>query len=89
MTDLDNAILGSIWTRLQWDFLFQNPQLEEWLQGSTLQATDEMEDGKPVYRLFVADHADWLDAHAFTICRGLSVEMQRPVVVRVVAQEAR
>jgi hypothetical protein len=88
MSKLDTAILDSIWTRLQWDFLFVNPQLSDWLEGSTLEKTDEKQDGKPVYRLTVIRYADWLDVHVFTICRALSVELQRPVVVRVVAKEA-
>jgi hypothetical protein len=90
----DAAILDSIWTRIQTDFLFVNPQLSDWLEGSTLEKTAEKQDGKPVYRLTVvrgvyADGggADWLDVHVFTICRSLSVELQRPVVVRVVARE--
>jgi hypothetical protein len=94
MSKRDAVILDSIWERLQWDFLFVNPQLSDWLEGSRLEKTAEKQDGKPVYRLTVvrgvyADGggAEWLDVHSFVICRSLSVELQRPVVVRVVAME--
>jgi hypothetical protein len=87
MTTLDSVRLDSVWERIQTDFLFVNPQLSDWLEGSTLEKTDEREGGKPVYRLIVVRYADWLDVHVFTICRALSVELQRPVIVRVVARE--
>jgi hypothetical protein len=88
MSKLDTAILDSIWERILWDFLFVNPQLSDWLEGSRLTGPDDFEDGKPVFRLTVTRYADWLDVHSFVICRSLSVELQRPVVVRVVATEA-
>jgi hypothetical protein len=84
---LDAVRLDSIWERILWDFLFVNPQLSDWLEGSRLTGPDAFEDGKPVFRLTVIRYADWLDVHSFVICRALSVEMQRPVVVRVVAVE--
>lgn len=87
MTDdiaLDRAILDSIWQRIQWDFLVQNPHLSNWLEGSRLQATDDPD----VYRITLANptHVAWLDYHTFAIRRGLSAEMKRPVEVRVVAE---
>jgi len=86
MNALDREILTSIWLRCQWDFLVQNPQLADWLEGSVLEASDEVEDGKPVYRLLVADPgaAEWVNAHGFALRRSLSVEMKMPVLVKVV-----
>jgi len=83
---LERAILESIWARVQWDFLLQNAQLSDWLEGSYLLATDEPD----LYQLVVANpsYADWLGTHTFAIRRSLSAELKRPVVVRVVAREA-
>lgn len=83
---LNRAILASIWERCQWDFLVQNPQLSDWLAGSALQATDDPN----VFRLVVTGEAaaEWLGAHSFAIRRSVSVEVKRPVDVKVVAREA-
>lgn len=86
MSDLDSTILASIWGRILWDFLLQNPQLDEWLEGSELVATDDPD----LFRILVANpsYADWLGSHTFVLRRSLSQELGRPVVVRVVAREA-
>jgi len=84
--NLKQVTLDSIWQRIMWDFLVQNPQLEEWLEGSRLQATDEPD----LFRLVIANAgaAEWLGVHTFAIRRSLSVEMRRDVEVRVVTGEA-
>ena len=60
------------------------------VKGSVLESTSELEEGKPVFHLVVAHPAQvqWLNAHTFAIRRSLSVEMKKPVVVKVVTPEA-
>jgi hypothetical protein len=58
-----------------------------WLEGSALEATDQMHDDKRLYRLWIADarNVGWLQSQAGNgIARRLTSLLKQPVALQVV-----